>query len=66
MNIVIGLCVGMVFFLCTLKAYTLGIKHGKQLSDKIIPTLELNPLKEVLEHKNEKVEIKSAIDEYWR
>jgi len=69
MNIIIGLIVGLVFFACTLKAYCIGLQHSKQLSNGIIPTIELNPLKEVIEHfetKQEAKEVKSAIDEYWR
>jgi len=72
MNVIIGLIVGLVFFISTIKAYTLGIKHGKQLTNKEVPVFKMpdtmDPLKyiETLKEKKEEKQIKSAIDEYWR
>ena len=72
MNIVIGLCVGMVFFLCTISAYCLGLKHKSQIIENIVPFTPLEELKntalEVGKHfetKKEEIKIESAIEEYW-
>jgi hypothetical protein len=48
-----GLAVGLVFFLCSLKAYTLGLQHGKELSKGITPSVNINPVKAVREFKRE-------------
>ena len=72
MNIIVGLGAGLVIFISTIKAYTLGIKHGKQLINKEVPVFKMpdtmDPLKyiETLKVKKEEKEVKSAIDEYWR
>ena len=47
-ELIIGLCAGLVLFLCTIKAYTLGIRHGRELSKGIMPRLELSPIKPIL------------------
>lgn len=71
MNMLIGLLVGVAFFIATIKAYTLGIKHGKQLINKEVPIFKMpdtiNPLvyAEKLKDNKEKKEVKSAIEEYW-
>jgi len=65
--IILGTIYGLFLFLCSISSYVLGLKHGKQLSEKIIPTLN-NPIKEVIQHfeaKKEENEIKSVIGEYW-
>lgn len=67
MNILLGLGVGLVFFISTIKAYTLGLKHGKQLVNNEVPRVE--PIKEIFEkaEENKKVkEFESAMEEYWR
>ena len=54
LNFVIGIAAGCVFFIACLKAYTIGLKHGKQISDKVIPQVNINPvepIKEVLKDK---------------
>jgi hypothetical protein len=56
---VTGLILGLVFFLCTISAYSLGIKHGKQMSEKIVPNL--NPIKAIKNHIENK-EIKTKDD----
>jgi len=48
MSELIGLGVGLVFFLCTITAYTLGLRHGRELAKGITPRLELNPIKPIL------------------
>ena len=57
-EIFIGLGAGLVLFLCTIKAYTLGLKHGKQLGNATIPTMDINPVKAYTEHMQAKEEKK--------
>ena len=33
-----------------IKAYTLGLKHGKQLSNAIVPKIDLNPSNTLKQH----------------
>lgn len=35
-----GLIIGLVFFYVTIYAYTLGLKHGRQLSNDEIPEVK--------------------------
>ena len=55
-QIVLGLAIGLVLFIATIKAYILGLKHGKQLGQGDIPKIEINPIKPIIEaieaHKN--------------
>jgi hypothetical protein len=60
MNILIGLIVGSVFFIATVKAYTLGLKHGRQLNNNQIPNIEINPVKPIVEAIEQKKEEKEA------
>jgi hypothetical protein len=56
LNFIIGMGAGCVFFIACLKAYTIGLKHGKQIADKVIPEVNINPIepiKEVLRDKTE-------------
>ena len=48
MSELIGLSLGMVLFLCTITAYTLGIRHGRELAKGIMPRLSINPVKPIL------------------
>ncbi|QGZ99424.1 hypothetical protein [Dehalobacter restrictus] len=62
-ELVIGLCVGTIFFIVTILAYTLGIKHGKLLSQKIVPEVNFNPIQAItkaVEQHKEKVEAEEA------
>jgi hypothetical protein len=43
-NLIIGLVFGLVFFLCAIKAYTLGLQHGKQISNGTVPEVKINPV----------------------
>lgn len=65
-DMLMGLILGLVLFLCVIKGYCLGLKHGKQLSNGIVPKLELNPIKHFTEaietHKQSKEEIKIKND----
>lgn len=66
MNILIGLIVGLVFFIATITAYTLGLKHEKQLSNNQIPVVNLNPVKpivEAIEQHTAKKEQDKAVEE---
>lgn len=58
MNTLIGLITGLVFFIATISAYTLGLKHGKQLSNGNIPKINLNPTKTIVEVKENKAQKK--------
>lgn len=53
---ILGLVTGLVLFLCTILAYILGIKHGKQLSQSSVPKLNINPVQVYKEHKTAKEE----------
>jgi len=58
MNEVMGLILGAVLFLCSILAYTIGLKHGRELSKGNTPKLDLNPIKPILnaieKHEDEK------------
>ena len=64
MNILIGLAVGLVFFIATISAYTIGLKHGKLIQQGNIPKVNLNPVKAAYEaveqHEQKKEEAKEA------
>jgi dihydropteroate synthase len=60
MNILIGLLIGGLFFIATITAYTLGLKHGKQLSNAVIPQVNINPIKPIVEAIEQKKEEKEA------
>ena len=56
LNFFIGIAAGWIFFIACLKSYTVGLKHGKQISNKEVPTVNINPvepIKEVLNAKKE-------------
>ena len=59
---ILGLITGLVFFIATMTAYTVGLRHGKQLSNGNIPKVNLNPVKAIVEAK-EKKETKKAEEE---
>jgi hypothetical protein len=58
MDILIGLSLGLVLFLCTISAYITGVEHGRELSKGNVPKLNLNPVKAITkaveQHKEEK------------
>jgi hypothetical protein len=58
-NILIAAILIVAFFMC-IKAYTLGLKHGKQLSNAIIPQVNINPVKPIVEAIEQKKEEKQA------
>jgi hypothetical protein len=57
-NLIIAAILIVAFFM-SISAYILGLKHGKQLSNNIIPSVNLNPTKPIIEavkiHKENKV-----------
>lgn len=60
----IELVPGLVLFLCTIAAYCIGIKHGKELSRGNVPQIPISPVavvKQYKEHKQEKEE-KAQVD----
>lgn len=70
--IVLGTAYGLFLFFIGIKAYTVGLKHGKLLIDKEVPTI-INPIAEpiqkVIQHfeeKKQEQEIKSVVEDYWR
>jgi hypothetical protein len=56
-NLLIAIILIVAFFM-TIKAYTLGFKHGKDVSKAITPTLNINPIKAVKQHIEAKEEKK--------
>jgi hypothetical protein len=58
LNFVIGMGAGCVFFIACLKAYTIGLKHGKQITDKVIPQVNINPVEPIKAVINAKTENK--------
>lgn len=49
----IGLSVGMVFFIVSIKAYTIGLKHGKEIKQGNTPEIKVNPVTIFKDHKQE-------------
>lgn len=60
MDLLIELIIGLVLFFIFILSYftglNLGLKHGKELNNGNIPTLELNPIKAVKTHVESKKE----------
>ena len=59
-ELIIGLCAGLVLFLCTIKAYTLGIRHGRELTKGNIPKLSINPIPSIVRAVEKREEEKKA------
>ena len=47
-ELLIGLSLGAVLFIATVTAYTLGLRHGRELAKGIMPRLSINPIKPIL------------------
>jgi hypothetical protein len=58
-NIILSATLIVAFFMC-IGAYCLGLKHGKQLSNAIIPQVNINPVKPIVEAIEQKKEEKQA------
>jgi hypothetical protein len=48
MELIIGLCIGIVLFICCVKAYLMGLSHGKTISKGETPIMDINPIKTVI------------------
>ncbi|MFA5880553.1 MAG: hypothetical protein WC834_00030 [Eubacteriales bacterium] len=46
--LIIGMILGLWLFVATITAYTLGLRHGKMLVNGVVPQINLNPVKAVL------------------
>ena len=51
LDIIVGLVIGFVFFVATVAAYAVGVKHGRVIAEGRIP--EMNPVKAVVEQVQE-------------
>lgn len=69
MEELIGISLGLFFFICTVSAYLMGFRHAKQMDKGIAPELNLNPVKalnkaiEQKETKKEEAETRQELDE---
>ena len=58
MELILGLLIGVINFIVMVVAYILGLNHGKQLINGIVPKLHLNPVsaiaKTIQQHKQGK------------
>ena len=66
-NLLIATILIVAFFMCV-KAYCLGLKHGKQLIKLEVPTLDIPKIdiKPLTEHFKDKKQESSFIDGYWK
>jgi hypothetical protein len=63
MNILIGLVSGLVFFLCLISTYLMGLKHGRLLDKKVIPNINpVSSLKKYIEQKKGQAEVDNVKD----
>lgn len=49
-----GLILGLVFFIACIKAYAMGLAHGKDIAKGVAPKMEVNPVKAVVDYKYER------------
>lgn len=67
-NVILTAVLITAFFMC-IKAYTIGLKHGKQLTNNQVPIINLNPVKPIVEaietheKKKEEQELTAQFDE---
>ena len=52
--VILGIAIGLFFFIVLVKAYTIGIKHGKQLVNNNAPEVNLNPVKSFKQYVQDK------------
>ena len=45
MEMFLGLLIGAVFFIATITAYSLGVKHGRIVKNDGVPNVNINPIK---------------------
>ena len=60
MSELIGLSLGAVLFIATVTAYTLGLRHGRELSKGIMPKLSINPIPSIVRAVEKREEEKKA------
>ena len=60
MNELIGLSLGAVIFIITITAYTLGLRHGRELAKGNIPKLSINPIPSIVRAVEKREEEKRA------
>ena len=60
MSELIGLSLGAAIFLCTITAYTLGLRHGRELTKGNIPKLSINPIPSIVRAVEKREEEKKA------
>lgn len=64
-NIILAITLVVAFFMC-ISSFIWGVRVGKQLASGIIPKIDLNPVKPIIEaidtHKQTKEEIKIKND----
>ncbi len=66
MNELIGLILGAVLFLCSISAYIMGLKHGKELSKGNVPKIDINPVKpiiKIIDKHEEKKKTEELVDD---
>jgi hypothetical protein len=56
-NIILAATLIVAFFMC-ISAFLLGIKIGKQLSNNQVPTVQINPVKKVVQAVEQHKQIK--------
>lgn len=59
MDIILGLAIGLVFFIATITAYIIGIKHGRTIKADGVPNI--NPIKAVMDVKQD-IDTKKQVD----
>lgn len=62
-DLLIAIILIVAFFMC-IKAYTLGFKHGKEVSKGNTPVVKINPVQAVKQHIEDKEEKKKRDLEY--
>jgi len=60
MSELIGLSLGAVIFIITITAYTLGLRHGRELTKGNIPKLSINPIPSIVRAVEKREEEKRA------
>ena len=60
MSELIGLSLGAVLFIATVTAYTLGLRHGRELTKGNIPKLSINPIPSIVRAVEKREEEKRA------
>ena len=60
MNELIGLSLGAVIFIITITAYTLGLRHGRELAKGIMPRLSISPIPSIVRAVEKREEEKEA------